>query len=80
MKINQQIFYASIVEHGDKKTLLLRKFISNPEDVENIAKSILENGYYEFKGVLIFRNPIVSIQRMIEMGMLNKNIINKILK
>jgi len=75
--MNQQIFYASIVEHGGKHNLLLRKFISDPSDVEHIAKQILESGVYEFHGVLIFRNPIVAIQKMIELEMLPKDFLNK---
>lgn len=57
-------FYASIINHNGKPALLIRKIMTNKEDVKEIVSEIVRKGKYEFEGVLVFRNVVVAIRAL----------------
>jgi len=64
------IFYASIIIHNGKPALMIRKIFTQREDIEEIVGRILKEGKYEFRGVLIFRNTLLAIRALKEVGLI----------
>lgn len=72
--INKQIFYASPIVHNGYPALMIRKIISDRAVISQLARQILEQGTYNINGVLIFRNPIIAVNHLRELGLVDINL------
>jgi len=73
-EINKNIFYASVINHNGYPAIQIRKIVSDKKIITKIAKKILEEGVYEVNGVLIFRNPIIAIKNLKNLGLIESDV------
>lgn len=60
--------------HSGSPALMIRKIYTNKQEISDMVEKILENGAYEFNGVVIFRNPILAISHLYNLGLVDINL------
>lgn len=68
--IDTLVFSGSIVYQNGRYALMLRSFVYDKKDIGKIVNEIINKKEFRFKGILIFRNPQLSVLRLKELGLI----------
>ncbi len=69
-KKKELVFYATLTKDKGRKVLIIRALVYGEEEIRKIVEQIIQNGKYEVKGVLIFRDPFSAILKLAKEGII----------